>query len=186
MKDFCVALHNVSGNGVEVTRVMIPFREHNLVLPFRSQGQLVVIPANDFLVGRINLRGGKVEKFYIAIRDFRQGHYVCNEYTLDAEHLWYRNLELLDDVCRDCHLKKFQYSEIRSRRMRRFTLALKNKKRSTNVDPNDFFYDNNSENDDLTDDETELIREGFLEIEDKELPPDRKDWPMWLVPPGER
>ena len=48
-----------------------------------------------------------------------------------------------------------------------------------------FFRDNNSENDDLTDDEKDLVSEGFLSIEDKELPPDRKDWPKWYVPPDE-
>ena len=188
MQELNVSVHNlttVGGKGVEVTRLTIPRREHNLILPFRSQRQLVVIPANEFNVSRIHLIGGKVHKFHIDVRDFRQDTYVYNTYILDADHWWFRNMELLDAVCRNCNLKKFQYPEIRSRRMRRFSVALKKKKTSTDVNHNNFFHDNNSENDDLTDEEKGLVREGFLSIEDKELPPDRKDWPKWYVPPDE-
>ena len=86
--------------------------------------QLVVIPPSNFNIYRIDLHRDIVSKFHFSIREEFNKTYVFNQYVLDANHLWYRNFDLLEHICQDCKLTLSQYFCIRSRRSRRITLAV--------------------------------------------------------------
>ena len=163
-----VCIHNYG----KVCKICIPRRNYNLVLPFRLTNQLVVIPPSNFNIYRIDLYRDIVSKFHFSIKEEFNETYVFNQYVLDANHLWYRNFDLLEHFCQDCKLTLSQYSCIWSRRSRRITLAvLEHKKTTQETIEEDIDYDNNSYYENLSDQEADLIGKKILQKEDLGIVP---------------